>query len=320
VNRSLLPENPANGGFPEPPAGEAVRIVAARHSSCGEATRVRLPGSVPARAVRRMCCASCAQPFSADHVEEIAIEQAGQPASEPAGPKRSLPALPKISLPDFDPNGRFWTLASLPLAAVAVVVALLLLQGGDGDSDTVLEDPAPTTAATAESGVPAAGGGAEAGVPAEATDGAAADAAASRFVSGSTYSLALPAGWDEVDPSGGATFSAASPDGEAQVSLWVTQNPKLSYPEFVNESLRQLQSLTGSRPEIVERVTGPDADSTIVRLAADAPEGEPTYQVTLRVNGSYRYYLATTVQPGAPEQVVADAELIAGSFTPEAKG
>jgi hypothetical protein len=333
VNPSLLPEISDNGGFPEPPAGEPVRVVAARHSECGEATRVRLPSSVPARAVRRMCCARCAQPFSADRVEEVAVEDAGSGRTKaprakaaPVGPQRSRPSLARVKLHDFDPDSRFWTLLSLPLAAVAVIVALVLLQGGD-DSDPFAEtEPPPTTPATAEAGVPVAP---KATAPATSEADAAAgtepagtgkDDDGTRFASGSTYSLALPAGWEEVEASGGATFSAAAADGEAEVSLWVTENPNLDYPEFVNQSLRQLQSLTGSRPEIVERVPGPDADSTVVRLAADSPEGEPTYEVTLRVNGPYRYYLATTVQPDAPEGIVADTELIAGSFTPEAKG
>ena len=35
-----------------------------------------------------------------------------------------------------------------------------------------------------------------------------------------------------------------------------------------------------ARPMIVERVPGPTAEDTIVRLAADAPAGQPTYEVT----------------------------------------
>ncbi len=57
-----------------------------------------------------------------------------------------------------------------------------------------------------------------------------------------------------------------------------------------------------------------------MKLAADAPPGQPSYAVTLRVSGDYRYYLATTVQPDASAEAVQAADLIAGSFTPEAKG
>jgi hypothetical protein len=67
-------------------------------------------------------------------------------------------------------------------------------------------------------------------------------------------------------------------------------------------------------------VPAPTPAATIVRLAADAPAGEPTYEVTLRAAGPYRYYLATSVQPAAGEQATAGAELIRGSFTPEAGG
>ena len=55
-------------------------------------------------------------------------------------------------------------------------------------------------------------------------------------------------------------------------------------------------------------------------LAADAPPGQPSYAVTLRVAGPYRFYLATTVQPDASAEAEQGANLIAGSFTPEAKG
>ena len=55
----------------------------------------------------------------------------------------------------------------------------------------------------------------------------------------------------------------------------------------------------------------------MVRLAAEAPAGQPTYEVTLRVAGPYRYYLATSVQPRRLREVIEAAELIAGTFTPE---
>jgi hypothetical protein len=53
-----------------------------------------------------------------------------------------------------------------------------------------------------------------------------------------------------------------------------------------------------------------------VRLAADAPEGSPAFEVTLRAAGPFRYYLATTVQPDASAADVDAAELIHGSFQP----
>ena len=59
-------ERESNGGFPEPVAGEPVRLVRARHDACGESTRVRVPPALPARAVRRVVCDSCHQPFECD--------------------------------------------------------------------------------------------------------------------------------------------------------------------------------------------------------------------------------------------------------------
>ena len=44
----------------------------------------------------------------------------------------------------------------------------------------------------------------------------------------------------------------------------------------------------------------------------------PTYEVTLRAAGPYRYYLATSVQPDASATAVDGADLIEGTFTPEA--
>ena len=70
VVQSLLPETRENGGFPEPPASEPIRVIAAHHDSCGADTQVRLPGSVPARAIRRLNCSSCAQPFAARAVQD----------------------------------------------------------------------------------------------------------------------------------------------------------------------------------------------------------------------------------------------------------
>jgi hypothetical protein len=173
-------------------------------------------------------------------------------------------------------------------------------------------DQSPQDAAAAASGGAAAdagSGGAENGKPAKNT----------KLVRGSSYSLALPAGWERVDPTGGATFAAVAPDGGADVSLWIEDNPGLDFPSFVNQSLAQLESLAGSA-RVTERLTAPAPEATVVVLAADAPPNQPTYEVTLRVAGPYRYYLATTVQPDASNESIAGAELITGSFTPEVGG
>lgn len=306
MEHSLLPDETLNGGFPEPPPDEPVRVIAARHDACGAATRVRLPGTVPARAVRRLRCAGCEQAFETDRVEEIEAEELAAEPAAPQGPappqRRALPSLPPLpslpALPKLDPQSRSWRLASIPVAAALVIGGLLLLQGGDDEAPA----PAPQTRATPEPG-------GELQVP----DGR------SELVRGSAFSLALPAGWEQVDPSGGATFTAVAGDGGADVTLWIEEDPGLDFPAFVNQSLRQLEQLAGSA-RVVERVPAPTPEGTVVVLAADSPPGQPTYEVTLRAAGAYRYYLATSVEPDASAEAVEGAELIAGSFTPEVGG
>ncbi len=359
MERTLLLEDATNGGFPEPPASVPARVVAAHHAACGEATRVRLPSALPAGAVRRLRCAGCAQDFDAELIEELEIEELEaavpelteaapvevetereavadpQPevADSPRRPRIRKPALPKLSiptpklarpkLPKLNPESRTWRLASIPIAAVLVIGGLLLLQG-DGDEPNPTASPAEESAggdATAvappagEIGGGAAGGGGSAG----AGGGASNASNKTEFVRGSSYSLALPAGWKRVNPSGGATFAAVATDGGADATLWIEEDPKLEFPAFITQSLAQLESLAGSA-RVVERIPAPTPEDTTVVLAAEAPPGQPTYEVTLRVAGPYRYYLATSVQPDASPEAVQGAELVAGSFTPEVKG
>ena len=148
---------------------------------------------------------------------------------------------------------------------------------------------------------------------------AAVDNDSAKLVRGSAYSLALPAGWKQIAPQGGATFAAVADDGGADAQLWISEDPKLDFPTFVRQSLTQLEALAGSA-RIVSRAPAPSADETIVTLAADAPSGQPSYEVPLRVSGPYRYYLATSVQPDASREAVEGSELISGSFEPEAQG
>lgn len=343
-----------NGGFPEPPLSDPVKIVSSVHTVCGNVTGVRLPVYVPTRAVRRMHCPACGVDFDTLAVEELGImdPQARQavaaaaaavtaptaapaPAAVPTAPRAFTLPKPSFSMPDvhlpklelprierrrggdrrqgatFDPQGQVWKLVSIPLAAFAVVAGLALLQGGGESPATqaVLQSSAATEvpaqpgesaeAATSEAGKPE-------GKPAKNT----------KLVRGSTYSLALPAGWQRTAPVGGATFAAEAPNAEADVQLWIEEDPKLDFPTFISQSLTQVEALTGSA-RIVERIPAPTPEATVVRLAADAPAGQPTYEVTLRVAGPYRYYLAGSVQPDASPEAADGVELIAGSFTPE---
>lgn len=309
-----------NGGFPEPPLSEPVKIVSAVHEACGLPTGCRLPLAVPSRAVRRMHCATCDLDFNTEQVDELGtIEPQARQAVAAAvaalpgakGGPRTKPSFSLPKRPSFNPRGRVWQLASLPLAAVAVVSTLALLQGGGEQSpatEAELQSDVSTELAADPPEIPAA--------PANDDDG---DSKASRkteMVRGSTYSLALPAGWKRVAPVGGATFAAAAPEGAADVQLWIDEDPKLDFPTFISQSMTQLEALTGSA-RVIERIPASTPEATVVRLAADAPAGQPSYEVTLRVAGPYRYYLAGSVQPDASSEAREGADLVAGSFTPE---
>ena len=157
-----------NGGFPEPPQGALVRVVAVEHHACGQETKVRLPAHLSAAAVRHVVCGSCGEAFEAPNVREVELAApepdaararpgswlapvAPEPAAPPRRPRLSLPrpALPALSLPSWrpslphwlhNPDSRTWRLASIPLAAAAVIGALLLIQGGSDESKTPFAD------------------------------------------------------------------------------------------------------------------------------------------------------------------------------------
>jgi hypothetical protein len=324
-----------NGGFPDPPAGLAVRKVLARHDRCGAMTPLRVPAELPPAALRRIVCDGCGASFDPPAIEEVAdrevavseeeIEEeiapgpvavaAGHGAAISTSPLADVAdrvaiawaevvdrvaSLPRPELPIwlYDPDSRTWRVVSAIAAAALVIGALLLIQGGG--------EPATETAPAERAAAPAA----EPGKGADAVrDGGAS------FVRESTYSLALPAGWKQSGGEAGATFAASAPGGEADATLWIERDPRLEFTAFEARSLDQLKTLAGSA-RVVERTAAPTLEGTIVRLAADAPPESPRFEVTLRASGPYRYYLATTVQPDAPATVVDDAELIHGSFQP----
>jgi hypothetical protein len=321
-----------NGGFPEPPPGAVVRVVQAEHSACGHQTRVRLPVHVPPAAVRRVVCNGCATAFEtpgAESVEVLASDpvavespaQAPAAAIEPAAaPRRRWPgrrrrrwrrrfARPRPTLPKApswlrDPGSRAWRLASIPIAAAAVIGGLLLIQGsGEEDSATPFASDAP--------------GASAGGAKGEAKAGKARAGGNATLVREASFSLALPAGWERTPAADGATFAAAADGGDADATLWVEQDAGLSFSEFEARSLDTLEALAGSA-RVTERVTAPTPEETIARLAADNPPGAPAYAVTLRAAGPYRYYLATTVQPDASDEAAKGADLIHGSFQPTA--
>lgn len=309
MNLAQAVDLPTNGGFPEPPEGEPVRVVAARHPACGVKTRVRLPAAVPARAVRRLECSGCAQEFETADARET--------GRLPIDVPRRL---------RVDPQSRIFRLATVPVAAAAVIGGLLLIRGEDAanpSNDASVSAGGAAASEATRGGRPTGGGPAGDALAATGAGGAGAVEAAesetgAKLVRGSAYALALPAGWKRTEPAAGATFAAKATDSGADATLWVTRDPELDFPTFINQSLQQLRALAGSA-EIVERIPAPTPEGTLVRLAANAPAGEPAYEVTLRAAGDYRYYLATTVAPDASEEARAGAELIVGSFTPSAE-
>lgn len=129
------------------------------------------------------------------------------------------------------------------------------------------------------------------------------------------FTLELPAGWRRTDPPGGASFAAVSGAGDAEATLWVERDPGLDLPSFVTRSLARVEALAGSA-RVAERVPAPTPEDSVVVLAADAPAGQPTYEATLRVAGPYRYYLATSVEPGAAAGTLAGAAAIGDSLRP----
>jgi hypothetical protein len=211
--------------------------------------------------------------------------------------------MPRVSAPSLP------AYAAVPVAIVAVIGALVLIQTQNAPNDRTATTAAAPADATAQapSAAPAS--------PAPDSSGAAATSNEAKLIRGSSFTIALPPGWTQTTPANGATFAAASADGDADATLWVRDEPKLDFPTFEAASLAQLRTLAGSA-HVASRVAAPTAEGTIVRLAADAPEGKPAYDVTLRVNGPYRYYLATTLQPDASADASKGVELLSNSLTP----
>jgi hypothetical protein len=205
-------------------------------------------------------------------------------------------------------QGRVWKYLSIPLAAAIVIVALILIQGSGGS------DQPSSTAATPPPPPGAADDGAKAPTASATRSGGGAE-----LVKGSSYTLALPGGWKRTAPPNGATFAAEPRGGGAQATLWISNDPGLSFSEFEAQSLDRLRQIAGSA-KVIDQTAAPTSDGTIVTLAANSSPGQPQYQAMLRTAGPYRYYLATTVDPGASQTATQGAELIRSSFVPVATG
>ncbi len=274
-------EGANNGGFPEPRAGEAVRLVRCEHDACGAATRVRLPGELPAKVVRRVVCDGCRERFECDHALDFGVVQPMRLTGT------QVPGRP------FRFEGRAWRYLSLPIAAAAVIGALALIQGSGESARHSASSAAPAPEPPFKS------------------------AAGPYVVDESIFALALPPGWHRTSAKNNAAFAAAPSGGGASATLWILLDPKLDLAAFESRSLAQLEALAGSA-QVVEHGSAPTAEGGVATLATDPQPGEPAYRVTLRVAGPYRYYLATTVEPNARREAVEGAELIHSSFVPVA--
>ena len=294
-----------NGGFPLPASGRAERVIESSHAACSGRTRVRLPATLPTRVVRRIVCDHCEAAYDASELVEV------RPRTRRL--KAALPAMPPLSLPQVTlPSGLDARWLTLPVAALAVFAILTLVRG---------DDPAPEGGPTADA---AKAGPEKSAKPAERAkdrDGADRETTSkapvptdAQLVAESTFSLALPAGWERVTPAAGATFAAVSSDSTADATLWIQNDPKLDMTTFEANSLQQLEVLAGSA-QVIDRELGPTPEQSSITLAPKgAPEGAPAYEVILRSTGDNWYYLATTLQPGAPADAVAGVDLIQGSF------
>jgi hypothetical protein len=273
-----------NGGFPEPLAGEAVRLVHCDHDACGATTRVRLPRVLSATAVRRVVCDGCRQSFECDNVLDLGVD------AWPRTP--SVPQAPPPRRPGF--QSRAWRYLSVPVAAAAVVGALALIQGWGKPAGPPASSAAPTAPEP----------------PFRSDD---------NTVVGdeSSFALALPPGWRRTATPSGATFAAAPTQGGASATLWILREPQLDFEAFESRSLAQLEAIAGSA-QVIDRATAPAAAGTVVTLGTAFLPGEPQHQVTLRVVGDYGYYLATTVEPDARREAVDGADMIHDSFVPVA--
>jgi hypothetical protein len=259
---------------------------------------VRLPRELPAKVVRRVVCDGCREPFECDHVLDIGVVEPTRLTGIQVRLTGIQVRLTRIQVPGwpFHPEGRAWRYLSVPVAAAVVIGAMALLQGSGAPARHSASSTAPA-----------------------APEPPFKSPAGPYVVNESIFALALPPGWHRTRAKNNATFAAAPNEGGANATLWILLDPKLDLAAFESRSLAHLEALAGSA-QVVDRVTAPTAEGTVVTLATDSRPGEPAYEVTLRAAGPYRYYLATTVEPNAPREAVEGADLIHDSFVPVAGG
>jgi hypothetical protein len=204
---------------------------------------------------------------------------------------------------------------SLIYASSAAMLAILLviLLPGAGGGHAAAEVPAVPAAPAPES---------------EATPDTPASqqsAAQDKFVEVGGYSLNLPDGWHNSSRPPGSAFAATSADGLATSTLWIRRNPGLDFDAFEKRSKRSLAKL-GRNVTVLSKVDGDSVADRSVELGAEVPLGSDllpadqqltsTYRVTLRASGPFRFYLATTIQPGSPDSLLAQSRELGHSLRP----
>ena len=157
----------------------------------------------------------------------------------------SLPSISKSSLPPLpawvhDPASRGWRLLSIPLAAAAVIAALMLIQGGpDEESQTPFADTAAPVAPDPSQQ--------------EKPGGAAKKPGDASLVRESSFSLALPSGWSArarraAPPSRlsppratptqpcGSSVTRTSPSPTSRPARWRSSRPSPGAPAWSSVS------------------------------------------------------------------------------------
>ena len=309
---------------------------------------MRVPRVLAASAVRRVVCDGCREPFDCEGALDDGVGEAAPlaaaavaaerptPAPQAEGAGAARPARSRMPRWLSDPESDAWRYLSIPIAAAAVIGALLLIQsltdsaprsrsasthapggskggaanaagGGGAASADKGANPGQGSSSSNSSNSQAGSGAASGGSSASAVNGA-------EVITGPSYKITIPPGWHGTQPKSGATFAAAADDGTADASLFVRRDPGVSFSNFQSLSLAQAHQVADS-VHVVKHAHGPG-----VELAAGPQPGKPAYDVTLLAAGPYRYYLATTVDPNASRVAVEGANIVHKSFVPVASG
>jgi len=218
---------------------------------------------------------------------------------------------------------RVVTAALLILSAAALAFAVIRVTGDDGESTTETP-PSPAPAATAPAkpkpAQPAPAAKAKprqpqtpASKPQASTPQATKPTANERLVETNRFSVIVPKDWAQRPASGGGTLLA--PPGSAPVSLQVfyENDPGLSAARMSGQTARFLRSrdpeTTISSTKRL-RVSGNPA----FELRADGPAGS---QAALGVlDGSYRYLVILSEDPGTSKSLADEANRALKSFRP----